>query len=33
MNRLYERPFARAAALILTIHSERNVRFRTFRSR
>ena len=32
MNRLYESPLARAAALIRTIHSERKVRL-TFRSR
>jgi hypothetical protein len=33
MNLLYDRPLARAAALIRTIQSERNVRFLTFRSR
>src|SRR5437763_11854910 len=32
-NWLYERPFARAAALIRVIQSFRNSRFRTFRSR
>jgi hypothetical protein len=32
-NWLYERPFARAAALMRVIQSWRNVRFRTLRSR
>jgi hypothetical protein len=33
MKRLYDSPLTRAAALILTIQSERNVRFLFFRSR
>src|SRR5581483_1016228 len=33
MNWLYERPFARAPALMRMIQSRRNVRFLTFRSR
>ena len=33
MKRLYERPFTRAAALMRTIQSERNVRLRALRSR
>jgi hypothetical protein len=33
MNWLYERPFARAAALMRVIQSWRKVRFLTFRSR